>query len=97
MTGNHRSSAEQRPRYSVTTLIAVGGCALFCLCFYGLNHLFFLMEDEGTESWTVNAGPLGILGCVIFLTILFFFAVSLITYAVHSLVPGGRIRSRAQS
>lgn len=95
MTGNPRSSAEQRPRYSVTTLVAAGGCALFCLCFYGLDRLFFLMEDEGTESWTVNAGPLGILSSVVFLAILFFFAVSLITYVVHSLIPGGRLRSRA--
>ena len=45
------------------------------------------MEDEGTESWTVNAGPFGILGCVIFLAILLFFAISLITHAVYMFEP----------
>lgn len=71
----------------LATLVAAGGCAVFWLCFNGLNRLCVLMEDEGTESWTVNAGPFGILGCVIFLAILLFFAISLITHAVYMFEP----------
>jgi hypothetical protein len=41
------------------------------------------MEDEGTESWTVNAGPFGIAGCGLFLAMLFFGGVSLIVRGIH--------------
>jgi hypothetical protein len=41
------------------------------------------MEDEGTESWTVKAGPLGITGCGLFLAMLFFGGVSLTVSGIH--------------
>ena len=97
MTGTQRITARERSRYSLATLIAAGGCGLFCLCFFGLRRPFFLMEDEGTESWTVNAAPLGIFGCVFFLAILFLFAAGLVTHAVHLFVSTSSPHSRAES
>jgi hypothetical protein len=62
------------------------GLGCLWLCLNGFDRLLHLMEDEGTESWTVKAGPLGIAGCGIFLAILFLASVSLIICAIHSFV-----------
>ena len=78
------------------TLVGLIGCGCFWLYFNGLNRLFILMEDEGTESWTVNAGPFGIPACVAFLAILFIIAVSLITNAIYLLVPALKPTTRAE-
>lgn len=77
-------------------IVACAGFAFFALCFYGLNRLLLLMDDEGTESWTVNAGPFGVVGCVIFLGILLCFSIWLINHAVYLLAPRLRPLTRAE-
>ena len=81
----------------LTLVSGVPGCGLLGLCAYGLNRLLQLMEEEGTESWTVNAGPFGIFGCVSFLIILFYFAVVLLTHATHLLLHTIKPRSRVSN
>ena len=95
MTDSVRSNRQTWLQLLLALVSGVPGCGLLGLCAYGLNRLLQLMEDEGTNSWTVNAGPFGIVGCVIFLAILFCFAVVFLTYAtnllLHTIKPRPRV------